>query len=201
MPIDDAQRRLRADFVQSPNRDLGGVGESREGGCAGERRRVHHATRAPDSSPRPARWEARGASFVTLVIVLGGCAHATSPSHDRDVHPPASDCVDEVSLRVISRDAARARCQDAPGDGSRRDALPATPPAAEAPRAASTTDYSVMETLAGLAVVGGGVGAVVYCGYQCPQPWDTAIPVGSVVVAGVGLAILGGIMGSKIVAR
>ena len=157
--------------------------------------------RAPDSSPRPARWEARGASFVTLVIVLGGCAHATSPGHDRDVHPPASDCVDEISLRVISRDAAGARCQDAPGDGSRRDALPATPPAAEAPRAASTTDYSVMETLAGLAVVGGGVGAVVYCGYQCPQPWDTAIPVGSVVVAGVGLAILGGIMASKIVAR
>jgi hypothetical protein len=56
-----------------------------------------------------------------------------------------------------------------------------TPPDLNAGAASSKTVETLETALTGVVIVG-AVGGTVYCGYKCPEPWDTAVPVGLVAL-------------------
>ncbi|HSO40240.1 MAG TPA: hypothetical protein VLT33_47265 [Labilithrix sp.] len=41
---------------------------------------------------------------------------------------------------------------------------------------------SVVGTVLGGAVILGAIGGTTYCSYKCPEPWDTAVPVGALTL-------------------
>lgn len=137
--------------------------------------------------------------------VHDAAGHPYALSQDEPVYGPTPpDGADRAStVRVLAKgceDPYRAAPANGPCWFARTFTVePGTGPAPRSDDASS--DSNVLGTVVGGVIVAGLIGGAVYCNLRCPEPWDTAVPVGGLTLVVAALVVGAYALASSIYVR